>query len=123
MTRTPAGFNAVRRIGLTLPDVEEGTAYGSPALKLHGRLLACIPTHKAAEPGSLVVAIDLDQRAALLEDDPTTYYVKPHYEPYPAVLVRLSRIRPDALRDLLGAAWKFVDAQHRKARKRTRKSR
>ena len=123
MTRTPAGFNAVRRIGLTLPDIEEGTAYGSPALKLHGRLLACIPTHKAAEPGSLVVAIDLDQRAALLEDDPATYYVKPHYEPHPAVLVRLSRIRPDALRDLLGAAWKFVDAQQRKAGKRTRKSR
>ena len=39
--------------------------YGAPALKIKGKLLACIPTHKSAEPDSLAVRIDFDQRDAL----------------------------------------------------------
>jgi hypothetical protein len=40
-------FDVVRQIALTLPGVEEGSMYGSPALKLHGRLLACLTINKA----------------------------------------------------------------------------
>jgi hypothetical protein len=40
----------VRKIGLALPSVEEGTAYGAPALKVRGKLMACVPTHRSAEP-------------------------------------------------------------------------
>ena len=43
--------------------------YGSPALKLDGRLLACLPIHRSAEPESLVVRTDFDQRAALLAEE------------------------------------------------------
>ena len=85
--------------------------YGSPALKVGGKLLACIPTHKSAEPGSVVVRIDFDRRAELLATAPDVYYLKDHYLNYPAVLVRLSRIHPDALRDLLGMSWRFVTAK------------
>ena len=98
-------------MGLALPGVEEGTAYGSPALKVKGKLLACIPTHKSAEPNSLAVRIDYMQRAELLKENPEVYYLKDHYANYAAVLVRLSRIDTDALRDLLGAAWRFVTAK------------
>ena len=91
-------FEAVRKIGLALPDVEEGTAYGSPALKLHGQLLACIPTNKAAEPNSLVVRIDFAQRDEMLEAEPDVYYLKPHYQDYACILVRLKKTHPDALR-------------------------
>ena len=52
--------------------------YGAPALKVRGKLLACMASHKSAEPGSLVVRIGFDEREALIADDPRVYYVKPH---------------------------------------------
>jgi len=108
MPRSTINFDTVRDIALTLPGVEESTAYGVPALKVHGKLLACVPAHRSAEPASLVVRVDFDDRAELLDADPTVYYVTDHYVGYSAVLVRLSRVNPDALRDLLGMAYKFV---------------
>jgi hypothetical protein len=58
-----------------------------------------------------VKRIGFDQRAALLAADPGVYYVTDHCVNYPTVLVRLSRIHRDALRDLLGMAWLFVSAK------------
>jgi len=107
-------FDTVRKIGLALPGVEESTAYGSPALKVHGKLLACVPAHRSAEPGSLAVRVDFDDRAELLAADPDVYYVTDHYLNYTAVPVRLSRVTPDVLRDLLGMAHKFVTARRRR---------
>jgi len=111
MRKTAINFDAVRKIGLALPGVEVSTAYGSPALKVRGKLLACLPTHHSAEPGSLMVRIGFDDRAELLAAEPDVYYVTDHYLNHPTVLVRLSRITPDVLRDLLGMAHKFVIAE------------
>jgi hypothetical protein len=108
MPRSTINFDTVRDIGLALPGVAESTAYGAPALKVHGKLLACVPTHRSAEPASLAVRVDLDDRAELLAADPGVYYITEHYAGYNAVLVRLSRINPSVLRDLLGMAYKFV---------------
>lgn len=108
MPRSTIDFDTVRNIGLALPGVEESTAYGSPALKVHGKLLACVPANRSAEPASLVVRVDFDDRAELLAEAPDVYYVTEHYVSYSAVLVRLSRVTPDVLRDLLGMAHKFV---------------
>lgn len=112
-------FDTVRQIARSLPGVEESTAYGSPALKVRGKLLACIPSHKSAEPDSLVVCVGFERRAELLEGAPGIYYVKDHYLNYPAVLVRMSRLHPDALRDLLGMALRFVTATPPTRPKRT----
>ena len=101
-------FDTVREIGLALPDVEEGATYGSPALKVRGKMFACIPSHRSAEPDSLVIRIDFDRREELIAADPKTYYLKDHYVGYPCVLVRLTRVRQDELRDLLLMAWRFV---------------
>ena len=44
MPKNTIDFDIVRKIGLALPGVEEGTAYGFPALKVRGKLLAvCLP--------------------------------------------------------------------------------
>lgn len=104
-------FETVREIGLELPGVEEGAAYGSPALKVRGKLLACIPVHRSAEPGSLVVCVDFSDRRQLLAEAPDVYYVTEHYAGHASVLVRLSRIKREALRELLGMAYKFVTAK------------
>jgi hypothetical protein len=116
-------FDTVRNIGLELPDVEESTTYGSPSLKVRGKLLTCLAIHKSAEPGSLAVRIDFEQREELMAADPDTYYLTDHYLNYPVVLVRLSRIHLDALRELLGMAWRFVTAKpvHGKRTVRTHK--
>ena len=103
-----ADFEMVRKIGLRLTGVEEGTAYGLPALKVNGKLLACVPANRSAEPGSLVVRMDPDERAELLAAAPDVYYLTDHYVDYDGVLVRLARVDPDVLRDLLGMAYKFV---------------
>jgi len=108
MPRSTINFDTVRNIGLALPGVEESTAYGQPALKVDGKLLACIPANRSAEPGTLAVRMDFDDRAELLAADPDVYYLTDHYVGYTAVLVRLSRVNPGVLRDLLGMAYKFV---------------
>jgi hypothetical protein len=55
-----------------------------------------------------MVRVGFDDRAELLAADPDVYYVTDHYIPYNAVLVRLSRVNVDVLRDLLGMAHRFV---------------
>lgn len=108
MAKNRDRFNAVRTAARGLPDVEESTAYGSPALKIRGKLLTCLAVHKSAEPDSLVVRIEVEERDDLIAADPMTYYLTDHYVDYPCVLVRLSRIQRDALKDLLRTAWRFV---------------
>src|SRR5205814_7045655 len=102
-------FAAVRKIGLALPDVEQATMYGAPALKVRGKMFACMAAHKSAEPNTLVVMMDRNDRDALIEDDPATYYLEPHYVNYPCVLVRLSRVHADALHDVVTGAYRFVN--------------
>jgi hypothetical protein len=108
-------FDVVRRMGLALPDVVEATMYGAPALKVGGRLLTCPAIHTSAEPHTLVVCIGFAERDELIAAEPGTYYLTDHYVNYPTVLVRLSRISRDALRDLLQMSWQFVSAKSRKA--------
>jgi len=108
MANKKIDFDTVRSIALGMPDVEDSTIYRSPALKVRGKLLACIPVNKSAEPDSIAVRIDFARRAELITAAPDVFYLTDHYVNYPVVLVRLSRIHPDALRDLLGTAWHFV---------------
>lgn len=113
MRKTANDFERVRKIGLPFPGVEEGTAYGSPALKVHGQLLACIAIHRSAEPGSLAVRVSFEDRADLLATEPELYYVTDHYIEYDCVLVRLGRVGSGVLRDLLAMAHKYVISKSR----------
>ncbi len=110
MPKKSLSFDDVCEIARALPGIEESgsTGRGASSLKIHGKLLACPARHKSAEPDSLVVKIGIDERAKLIAEDPAVYYVTDHYVNYPSVLVRLSRIHRDALRDLVGMAAQFV---------------
>jgi hypothetical protein len=108
-----SGFDAAIAIGRTLPDVEVTTTRDAPAFKVRGKMFACAAINKSAEPNSLVVRMDVAQRDLLIEEDPATYYLTDHYVGYPCVLVRLSRVSPEALRDLLLGAQRFVSAPRR----------
>ena len=118
-----SGIDAAIAIGRTLPDVEVTTAWGARALKVRGKLFACQAINKSAEPNSMMVRVDAAQRDSLLEEDPATYYLTDHYvdDRTPCVLVRLSRVSPDALRDLIRGAHRLISATP--AKRRTTKKR
>lgn len=102
-------------VGLALPDVEATTKYdGSPVLKVGGAFMAGLATHRSAEPDTLVVRIGFEERERLLEDAPETYYLTDHYRIHPVVLVRLSGVDRDALRDLLCVSWRLTLLKARK---------
>lgn len=110
--RITTAFDVVKAVGLTLPQVEAATKYdGSPVLKVRGVFMAGLAMHHSAEPDTLVVRADLDDRHWLLDEAPDTYYLTDYYDNHPVVLVRLSRIDRDALHDLLSVSWRLTMAK------------
>src|SRR5215469_12588382 len=84
----PVDFAAVREAALRLPGVEDGTSYGTPALKVRGKLLV-----RLKEDGeSFVLIVDFDTRDILMRADPETFYITDHYRGYRAVLVRFATL-------------------------------
>jgi hypothetical protein len=108
-------FETVKSIGLGFPDVEATIRYdGAAVLKAGGAFMAGLARHPSAEPDTLVVRVDFEERDLLLEDAPETYYLTDYYRPYPIVLVRLSQVDHDALRDLLSVSRKLTLAKTRR---------
>ena len=117
MTVKRSGFDAAIAIGRTLPGVEVTTTWGASALKVRGKMFACVAINKSAEPNSMVVRMDMAQRDLLIEEDPATYYLTDHYVDYPCVLVRLSRVSAESLSDLIRGAHRFISATTTSARR------
>ena len=117
LTKQKSGdtFEMVRAIGLALPDVQATTRYdGTPVLKAAGCFMAGLATHHSAEPETLVVRMELEDREGLLDDAPEAYYVTDYYRRFPVVLARLSRLDRDSLRDLLSISWRLTMAKARR---------
>jgi len=112
-------FAAVRKMALSLDNVAEGMSYGTPGFRVGGVLF--LRFHQDGE--SLVVRTDFDQREELLAADPASYFITDHYLNYEWILVRLSRVRSDALRDLIRWAHKSAATEKRKAPRRKRSAR
>jgi hypothetical protein len=100
--RLPQHLQTVRRLALALPGVEEGTSYGTPGFRVRGKFLA-----RLWEDGeTLVVKCGDDERDFRMQVDPETFFITDHYRGYPTVLVRLGRVRPTDLRQVLEEAWR-----------------
>jgi hypothetical protein len=98
----PVTYDRVREIALALPGVEDGTSYGTPALKVRGKLLV-----RLKEDGeTIVLMVDFELRDLLMQAEPETFYITDHYRGYPAVLVRLASVDPEELSVLLEQAWR-----------------
>jgi hypothetical protein len=109
-----------RAIGLTLPGVEASIRYdGTPILKVAGAFMAGLASHPSADPDTLVVRMEVEERAWLLEDAPDTYYLTDFYRKYPLILVRLARVDADALYDLLSVSHRLTLPKARTKRRRT----
>lgn len=94
-------YAAVRAIGLKLPGMEDATSYGTPALKVRGKLVV-----RLREDGeTLALRIGFLERAALLATDPEAFFLTDHYRNHPAVVVRLDAVRRVDLARLLTDTW------------------
>ena len=97
-------FADVRELARALPDVEESTSYGTPALKVRGKLLV-----RLKEDGeTLVLRTDFLDRDVLLRMAPDVFFLTDHYRDYPCVLVRLPLMDRAHMVELLEDAWRFV---------------
>lgn len=98
-----ATWATVERLGKKLPEVEESTWFNTPSLKVRKRSFV-----RLKEPGVIVVLVDLDEKEALLQAEPDVFFATPHYDGYPAMLVRLGAIADDELREVLTESWRRV---------------
>jgi hypothetical protein len=83
---------------LTLPDTELSTSYGKPAVKVNGRAFLYTGHEQTSSFG---IAIDLDTVEILKETDPDTFWQSPHYEGWPAVLIRFDSADPERVRAMI----------------------
>ena len=97
-------FDTVREIAQTLSGAEESTSYGTPAFKVKGKLFA--RQHQDGE--SLVIPTSFEAREEMMNTTPEKFYITDHYLDYPYILVRMSKVSADELRDLLTGAWRRV---------------
>jgi hypothetical protein len=102
--RQPVTFDSVRQLALALPEVEEGTAYGTPALRVRKKILA-----RLREDGkTLAIRMEFGEREFRLNTNPEVFYITDHYAGYPMILVRLAKVEIEDLRELVRGAWRMV---------------
>jgi hypothetical protein len=102
MPKPRVTYDTIRRLALTLPDTQESTSYGTPAVKVKKQLF--VRLHQDLD--KIVLRMPFDRREELTAGDPETYFITDHYRDYPWVLVSLANVQPDALRDLLNTAYR-----------------
>jgi hypothetical protein len=117
------------RLALAMPQAtKEVSEDGRPAYLVHGKLFCCHRGRRrdALDPETgerlddvlMFRVADLDVKELLLADARGVYFTTPHFNGYPAVLVRipdLARVDRDELGDLVAEAW-LTRAQKRVAK-------
>jgi hypothetical protein len=117
MVSSMATWDDVRRLAMALPETAEGTSRdGLPGWSVKGKSFAWErPLRRgdlqalgnAAPEGPVLAARvpDVGAKEALLADGGEVYFTTPHFDGYPAVLVRLDAIDPALLREVVTDAW------------------
>ena len=98
------GWPDVVAAGRGLPEVEEGTWFRTPCLRVRKKSFC-----RMKEDGETLVVrvVDLEDKEALLRSDPEVFFTTPHYDGWPYILVRLARVDPEQLGELIEDAWRL----------------
>ena len=98
-------FDDIRKIALGWPEVEDGTSYGTPALKVRKKLMV-----RLKEDGDSLVmpGVPPEERELLVERQPKLFYFTDHYKNYPMVLIRLSKAKRADVEPLLRRQWRTL---------------
>ena len=98
-------FDDIRKLALVWPEVEDGTSYGTLALKVRKKMLVRL----REDNDSLVMpGVPPDEREMLIESQPNIFYFTDHYRDYPMVLIRLSRAKRGHVEPLLRRHWRTL---------------
>ena len=98
---------------LSLPDVEESTLHGVRCVRLRGKLLV----NDTRLPDAVSLSLDHGDIDLLMETEPQTYFKTPHFDGWPAVLVRYDTADDGRLREQIHTAWaRRATRAQRKAR-------
>ena len=120
----------VRRIALSLPGAEQPPGRFAFAVPNKGKLkefvwvwMERVTPKKPRVPNHDVIAVrvaDLGEKERLLSADTTAFFTEPHYDGFPAVLVRLEAVSVANLRRLITAAWRSQASTEGAGAKRSR---
>ena len=96
-----ATWEEAKRIALELPETEESTWFRTPSVKVRGKSFV-----RLKEDGEdIVLMVDMLEREALMQAEPEVFHITPHYQDYPAMLVRLAAVDPAQLREQMIESW------------------
>ena len=111
-----ADWDDVRRIALSLPDTTEEVSWDNAHWRVHGKGFVWErPLRKsdlralgAGAPDGPILGARVEHlgaKEALIQDEPKVFFTTPHFDGYPAVLVRLAEIGLDELEEVIVEAW------------------
>jgi hypothetical protein len=89
----------IRQYMMSLPGTTEGLSHGTPAFYVNKKILV-----RMWENGEILV-VHTDEREKWIQAEPETFFITDHYRDYPYMLIRLDKVQPDVLKQLLTAAW------------------
>lgn len=99
------GYARYLKIALALPGAEVSTSYGTPSVKVRGKILS---RWRTEAEGGLAIRCDFLDRQILLQTQPGVFFLTDHYLDYPMVLVRLEKATRNVLVDVTERGWRLV---------------
>jgi hypothetical protein len=111
-----ATWDDVRRIALALPETEERLSRDLCQWRVRDKGFVWERPLRRADlealgdeaPDGPILGARVEHvgaKEALLADDPSVYFTTPHFDGYPAILVRLDEIGLEDLRELIVESW------------------
>jgi hypothetical protein len=111
-----ATWEDVSRLALAMPEAVESTSHGNRAWKVKDKLFVWErPLRQSdlnalgdAAPGGAILGARVEHliaKEALIADDPSVFFTTPHFDGYPAVLIRLDAISTEILEEVVVEAW------------------
>jgi hypothetical protein len=103
-TKRASAWDRISRFALKLPGVEARSSYGTPGLYVGKRFMARL---RDDDRDTMVLKpVEDDEQRFLMETQPDVFFLTPHYVGYPTILVRLSKVDPAQLEDLVEQSWR-----------------
>lgn len=99
------GHERFLRIALSMPGAETSSSYGTPAVKVRGKLMS---RWRTEAEGALAIRCDFLDRQILLLAQPDVFFLTDHYRDYPMILMRLEKASKTAMAEAVERAWRLV---------------
>ncbi|MFZ0500328.1 MAG: hypothetical protein WAU49_20065 [Steroidobacteraceae bacterium] len=99
------GHERFLRIALSMPGAETGSSYGTPAVKVRGKLMS---RWRTEAEGALAIRCDFLDRQILLLAQPDVFFLTDHYRDYPMILMRLEKASKTTMAEAVERAWRLV---------------